>query len=102
VKKEAKYVKFYSGDKVYTDTLDLEQVAGLDDVMVAVLMDGQPIPQKLGGPVRLVVPKMYAYKSVKWLQAIELIDKEHIGYWELRGYDMDAWVTAGKTGGIFS
>jgi DMSO/TMAO reductase YedYZ molybdopterin-dependent catalytic subunit len=65
-------------------------------------MDGQPIPQKLGGPVRLVVPKMYAYKSVKWLQAIELIDKEHIGYWELRGYDKDAWVTAGKTGGIFS
>jgi sulfoxide reductase catalytic subunit YedY len=102
VKKEAKYVKFYSGDKVYTDTLDLEQVAVLDDVMVAVLMDGQPIPQKLGGPVRLVVPKMYAYKSVKWLQAIELIDKEHIGYWELRGYDIDAWVTAGKPGGTFS
>jgi sulfoxide reductase catalytic subunit YedY len=87
---------------VYTDTLGLEQVAGLDDVMVAVLMDGQPIPQKLGGPVRLVVPKMYAYKSVKWLQAIELINKEHIGYWELRGYDNDAWVTVGKTGGIFS
>jgi DMSO/TMAO reductase YedYZ molybdopterin-dependent catalytic subunit len=102
VKKEAKYVKFYSGDKVYTDTLDLKQVADLNDIMVAVLMDGQPIPQKLGGPVRLVVPKMYAYKSVKWLQAIELIDKEHIGYWELRGYDIDAWIKAGKAGSTFS
>jgi sulfoxide reductase catalytic subunit YedY len=90
VKPEAKFVKFYSGDKVYTDALSLEQ-AGMEDVMVAVLMDGKPIPQKLGGPVRLVVPQMYAYKSVKWLQAIELIDKEHIGYWEVRGYANDAW-----------
>ncbi|MCZ8517759.1 molybdopterin-dependent oxidoreductase [Paenibacillus filicis] len=91
VKPQAKYVKFYSGDGVYTDALSLEQ-ARMDDVMVAVLMDGKPIPQKLGGPVRLIVPKMYAYKSVKWLQGIELIDKEHIGYWEVRGYDNDAWV----------
>lgn len=95
VREEAKYVKFYSGDKEYTDCLSLKQ-AGMDDVMVAVLMDGKPIPQKLGGPVRLVVPQMYAYKSVKWLQAIELIDKEHIGYWELRGYDNDAWVPGSR------
>jgi sulfoxide reductase catalytic subunit YedY len=91
VQSTAKYVKFYSGDKVYTDALSLEQAA-MEDVMVAVLMDGKPIPQKLGGPVRLIVPKMYAYKSVKWLQGIELINKEHIGYWEVRGYDNDAWV----------
>lgn len=88
---KAKYVKFYSGDGVYTDSLTLEQ-ARMEDIMVAVLLDGKPIPQKLGGPVRLVVPKMYAYKSVKWLQAIELIEDEHIGYWEARGYDTDAWV----------
>ncbi|WP_088835140.1 molybdopterin-dependent oxidoreductase [Paenibacillus tyrfis] len=95
VRNEAKFVKFYSGDRVYTDCLSLEQ-ARMDDVMVAVLMDGKPIPQQLGGPVRLVVPQMYAYKSVKWLQGIELIDKEHIGYWELRGYDNDAWVPKGR------
>lgn len=92
VKSNGRFVKLYSGDKVYTDCLSLEQ-ARMDDVLVAVLMDGKPIPQKLGGPVRLVVPKMYAYKSVKWLQAIELIDKEHMGYWEVRGYDNDAWVS---------
>ncbi|HZG56043.1 molybdopterin-dependent oxidoreductase [Paenibacillus sp.] len=87
----AKYVKFYSGDGVYTDALSLEQ-AGMEDVMVAALIDGKPLPEDLGGPVRLIVPKMYAYKSVKWLQGIELIDREHIGYWQERGYEIDAWV----------
>lgn len=91
VKSNAKYVKFYSGDGVYTDTLTVQQ-ARMQDAIVAVLMDGKPIPQKLGGPIRLIVPKMYAYKSVKWLQAIELIEDEHIGYWEERGYNVDAWV----------
>lgn len=90
-KANAKFVKFYSGDGVYTDTLSLEQ-ANMDDVMVAVLHDGKPIHRDYGGPVRLIVPKMYAYKSVKWLDRIELIDKDHIGYWEVRGYDTDAWV----------
>ncbi|WNR45513.1 molybdopterin-dependent oxidoreductase [Paenibacillus roseipurpureus] len=96
VQASAKYVKFYSGDKVYTDALSLEQAGG-DDIMVAVLMDGKPIPQQLGGPVRLIVPQMYAYKSVKWLQGIELIEKEHLGYWEVRGYDNDAWVGSSNT-----
>ncbi|MBD2872399.1 molybdopterin-dependent oxidoreductase [Paenibacillus arenilitoris] len=91
VKPNAKTVKFYSGDGVYTDTLTLEQ-ADMDDVMVAVMHDGKPIPSDLGGPVRLVVPKMYAYKSVKWLNRIELIEGEHVGYWEERGYSNDAWV----------
>ncbi|QJD85326.1 molybdopterin-dependent oxidoreductase [Cohnella herbarum] len=91
VKAEAKYVKFYSGDGVYTDALTLEQ-ADMDDVLVALLHDGKPIHRDYGGPVRLIVPKMYAYKSVKWLDGIELIAQEHIGYWEKRGYDNDAWV----------
>ncbi|PYI56232.1 molybdopterin-dependent oxidoreductase [Paenibacillus flagellatus] len=91
----ATHVKFYSGDGVYTDSLTLEQ-ASLDDVMVAVLMDGKPIVRDLGGPVRLLVPKMYAYKSVKWLQGIELIDSEHIGYWGRNGYDQHAWVPGMK------
>jgi sulfoxide reductase catalytic subunit YedY len=94
VKSTAKVVKFYSGDGVYTDTLTLEQ-ARLDDVMVVCLLDGKPIPKKLGGPVRLIVPQMYAYKSVKWLQGIELQEEEEDGYWIVRGYDKDAWVSKG-------
>lgn len=95
VRPAATHVKFYSGDGVYTDSLTMEQ-ANLDDVLVAVLMDGKPIVRDLGGPVRLLVPKMYAYKSVKWLQAIELIDSEHIGYWGRNGYDQHAWVPGMK------
>ncbi|AFQ44248.1 molybdopterin-dependent oxidoreductase [Desulfosporosinus meridiei] len=91
VKAEARVVKLYSGDGVYTDSLTLQQ-ADMDDIIVAVLHDGQPIPKDLGGPVRLIVPQMYAYKSVKWLNRIELIEEDHIGYWGQRGYEQDAWV----------
>ncbi|WP_042195400.1 molybdopterin-dependent oxidoreductase [Paenibacillus camerounensis] len=91
VKQEAVMVKLYSGDGVYTDSLTLPQ-ARMEDVMVAVMHDGKPIPNQLGGPVRLVTPQMYAYKSVKWLNRIELIDQDHTGYWEERGYDKDAWL----------
>lgn len=91
VKPEAGWVRFYSGDGVYTDALSLEQ-ARMKDVLVAVLHDGKPLPRDYGGPVRLIVPRMYAYKSVKWLNRIELIRNEHIGYWEERGYDNNAWI----------
>ncbi len=91
VKPQAKTIKFYSGDGVYTDSITLEQ-AQLKDIMVALLHDGNIIPADLGGPVRLVIPKMYAYKSVKWLNRIELIAEDHTGYWEQRGYDKDAWL----------
>lgn len=91
IKPEAKYLKFYSADGVYTDTLTIDQ-AMLDDVMIAMLIDGELISKENGGPVRLIVPKMYAYKSVKWLNRIELIESEHVGFWEQRGYSKDAWV----------
>jgi DMSO/TMAO reductase YedYZ molybdopterin-dependent catalytic subunit len=91
VKGKAKSAIFYSGDGVYTSGITLEQLAQ-DDAMIAVMHDGKPIPSDLGGPVRLIMPGMYAYKSVKWLNRIELIEGEHIGYWEQRGYANEAWV----------
>nr|WP_255639682.1 molybdopterin-dependent oxidoreductase [Aquibacillus saliphilus] len=91
IDQNASYVKFYSGDGVYTDTLTLSE-AMMDDVMVAVLIDGELITQQNGGPVRLIAPRLYAYKSVKWLTRIEVIEEEHIGYWEKRGYPQNAWV----------
>lgn len=91
VQSKATSAIFYSGDGVYTSGITLEQLAK-DDAMVAVMHDGKPIPSDLGGPARLIMPKMYAYKSVKWLNRIELIEGEHIGYWEQRGYANEAWV----------
>ena len=91
VRPEARYVKFYSADGQYADALSLEQ-ANLPDVMIVLLMDGRPIPRVLGGPARLIVPKMYAYKAVKWVNRIELIDQPYLGYWEYHGFETDAWV----------
>ena len=83
---------FHSFDGVYTESLTLEQ-ARRPDVMVAYEMqDKQPIPSVHGGPVRLYVAPMYGYKSLKWLESIEVVPDVVPGYWEERGYDIDAWI----------
>lgn len=85
-------VRFVSFDGAYTETLTLEQ-ARRDDVMVAYELEGEPISTAHGGPVRLYVAPMYGYKSCKWLEAVEVTPPNpKPGYWELRGYDIDAWV----------
>jgi DMSO/TMAO reductase YedYZ molybdopterin-dependent catalytic subunit len=67
------------------------------DILVASSMYGAPISREHGGPVRLLVAPMYAYKSIKWLDGIEATPVVEPGYWEIRGYDIDAWV--GKSNG---
>lgn len=87
-------VNFHSFDGTYTESLSLEQ-ARRRDVLVAHHLEDKPIGREHGGPVRMYVAPMYGYKSLKWLDRIELVD--HIGedgggYWETRGYDLDGWV----------
>jgi len=84
-------LEFESFDGAYTETLTLEQ-ARRDDVIVAYELDGKPISAAHGGPVRLYVAPMYGYKSIKWLDEIEVVDHVEPGYWEVRGYDVDAWI----------
>jgi DMSO/TMAO reductase YedYZ molybdopterin-dependent catalytic subunit len=85
-------LRFVSAEQPYDDSLTLEQ-AYLPDVMLAFDMDGSPLSRPHGGPARLVMPRMYGYKSVKWVNRIEVIDNEsYLGYWEQRGYDRDAWL----------
>ncbi len=92
VQQGAGAVRFVSFDGAYTETLTLEQ-ARRDDVMVAYELEGEPISTAHGGPVRLYVAPMYGYKSCKWLEAVEVTPPNpKPGYWELRGYDIDAWV----------
>ncbi len=91
VNDEAKAVRFTSFDGVYTESLTLRQ-AMRDDVLVAYQLEGKDISAAHGGPVRLYVAPMYGYKSIKWMDSIELVAKVEPGYWELRGYDVDAWV----------
>ena len=84
-------LRLTSFDGAYTESLTMEQ-ARLKDVMVAYQLDRKPISSDHGGPVRLYVAPMYGYKSVKWLDGIEVVDKVIPGYWEERGYSIDAWV----------
>ena len=86
-------LRFHSFDGAYTESLTMEQSLR-DDVLVASTMFGEPITREHGGPVRLYVAPMYGYKSLKWMSEIEVVDDVIPGYWEVRGYDIDAWVGA--------
>ncbi|WP_435858316.1 molybdopterin-dependent oxidoreductase [Streptomyces sparsogenes] len=89
-------VRFTCFDGAYSESLTLEQ-ARRDDVLVALRMRDEPLGHSHGGPVRLYVAPMYFYKSAKWLSGIEVTREVRPGYWENRGYDVDAWV--GKSNG---
>jgi len=56
--------------------------------------EGQPLPLDHGGPVRLVVPHLYFWKSAKWIRKIEFATHDHPGFWEVRGYHnhADPWL----------
>ncbi len=69
----------------YTTNLPLADVLG-DDALVAYEFDGAPIEPVHGGPVRLVVPHLYFWKSAKWLRRIDLLDHDELGFWERNGY----------------
>jgi DMSO/TMAO reductase YedYZ molybdopterin-dependent catalytic subunit len=95
VRPGATHVRFWSFDGVYTETLTMEQ-ARRDDVLVAHRMLGKDVTREHGGPVRLYVAPMYGYKSLKWLERIEVVTSLDLqsdpGYWENLGYEVDAWV----------
>jgi DMSO/TMAO reductase YedYZ molybdopterin-dependent catalytic subunit len=89
--RHAEGVRFVSAEKPYTDYLTMSQ-ASLPDVLLAYEMDGKPLSRAHGAPVRLVMPEMYGYKSVKWVESIEVVPRAADGYWEALGYDRDAWL----------
>jgi DMSO/TMAO reductase YedYZ molybdopterin-dependent catalytic subunit len=91
VRPDARAVTFRSFDGAYTESLTLAQ-AKRPDVIVALRMLDGPVTHDHGGPVRLYVAPMYGYKSIKWLSEVEVVDKVSPGYWERRGYDVDAWI----------
>jgi DMSO/TMAO reductase YedYZ molybdopterin-dependent catalytic subunit len=88
---EAGALQFVSAEQPYVDYLTMQQ-ALLHDVMLAYEMDGKPLPREHGAPLRLIIPEMYGYKNVKWLEGINLVPQAGDGYWEVLGYDRDAWV----------
>ena len=69
----------------YSTNLPIEE-AIKEDVLLVVAVDGKPLAAEHGGPVRVVVPQLYAWKGAKWLKRIEVMTHDQRGYWEIRGY----------------
>ncbi|MFE7443093.1 molybdopterin-dependent oxidoreductase [Streptomyces chartreusis] len=91
VREGAGAVRFTCFDGAYSESLTLDQ-ARRADVLVALRMQDKDIGHAHGGPARLYVAPMYFYKSAKWLSGITVTKDVKPGYWEERGYDVDAWV----------
>jgi DMSO/TMAO reductase YedYZ molybdopterin-dependent catalytic subunit len=92
IKPEARH-SVVGGAVRWTTNLPLEELLA-DDVLVAYEYEGQPLSDEHGGPVRLVVPRLYFWKSAKWLQSIEFTADERLGFWESNGYHRlgDPWL----------
>jgi DMSO/TMAO reductase YedYZ molybdopterin-dependent catalytic subunit len=90
-KPEARFVVQHSYDG-YTTNVPLAYFAGAD-VLLAHEWEGRPITREHGGPVRLILPKLYLWKSAKWLNRLEFVAEDRAGFWEQRGYHMrgDPW-----------
>ena len=90
-KPEARFVMVhcYGGYTTNLPLADLEQ----DGVLFAHTHGGKPLPPEHGGPLRLVVPHLYFWKSAKWVRGLVFIDKERPGFWEMYGYHIrgDPW-----------
>ncbi|MFQ6084923.1 MAG: molybdopterin-dependent oxidoreductase [Candidatus Bathyarchaeia archaeon] len=86
--KGARYVTAVA-EADYATSLPLEDL--LDgDVLLAYRLDDEPLKPEHGGPLRLVVPKKYAYKSAKWVRKLKFTERLELGYWEKRGYSNSA------------
>lgn len=98
VQVEAKFVVLYGYDQPdglndWTTNLPLHEFAA-DDALLADTHDGSPIDQDHGGPVRAMIPRLFAWKSAKWLKKIEFVAADQPGYWEQLGYHElgDPWI----------
>ncbi|UCD92540.1 MAG: sulfite oxidase-like oxidoreductase [Methanobacteriota archaeon] len=76
----------------YTTSLPLEDMMD-DEVLLAFGFEGEALQPEHGGPLRLVIPKKYAYKSAKWVRKVVFTEEKELGFWEKRGYSdsADPW-----------
>ncbi len=66
-------------------------------VLLCLAVDGEPLEREYGGPLRMMIPPLYGYKSAKWLARVELTDAMAGGYWEDRGYSRSGIIEPGHT-----
>jgi DMSO/TMAO reductase YedYZ molybdopterin-dependent catalytic subunit len=89
---DAAFVLAHGYDEGFTTNVPLADFLA-EDALVALTHDGEPLTLDHGGPARLIVPQLYAWKSAKWLESIELLQRDQAGFWESCGYHMhgDPW-----------
>ena len=80
----ARFIVFHSYDD-YTTNLPLAEFDA-EDVLLAHSWEGRPLSREHGGPVRAIVPRLYFWKSAKWIRRIEFVAADRSGFWETRGY----------------
>lgn len=85
-KPSAKYVLVHA-EQGFTANVPLADL-DRDEVLFATHHDGEPLSADHGYPLRLIVPHLYAWKSVKWVRGIEFLDHDQAGFWEQNGYHM--------------
>jgi DMSO/TMAO reductase YedYZ molybdopterin-dependent catalytic subunit len=85
---EATHVMCHAADG-YSTNLPLEE-ALKPGVLLAHTLQGRPLPTEHGGPIRMVVPELWAWKGAKWIDRLELLTQDRRGYWEIRGYSNTA------------
>ncbi len=97
IKPQAKFVVATGYDWGWTTNLPLADFL-TDDALFVDLHDGEPLTPDHGGPVRLVVPQLYAWKSAKWVRRVDLVPHDQPGYWERAGYHNhgDPWVQSSQ------
>lgn len=88
LKPEAAFATFQSASGLYSDSLSIKESLE-PDVMLAYIMNDKPLPEEQGKPLRLVMPRMFGYKNVKWVNRITLTKSQETGYWERFGYRID-------------
>ena len=88
---QARHIVFHAHDG-YTANLPLKAFDE-DGVLLAAKWEGAPLAPEHGGPVRVVVPKLYFWKSAKWVKRLEFVAEDRKGFWEVRGYhnEADPW-----------
>jgi DMSO/TMAO reductase YedYZ molybdopterin-dependent catalytic subunit len=100
VSTQARFVSVSAYDYGWTTNLPLEYFLAADSLF-AWSHDGRPIPPEHGGPVRLIVPQLYAWKSAKWVKGIEFLSEDRAGFWEEGGYHMRGNPWNGRDGERF-
>ncbi|MCS7023948.1 MAG: sulfite oxidase-like oxidoreductase [Bryobacteraceae bacterium] len=92
LKPNCRFVLVYGYDYGWTTNLPIGDFLA-EDALVAIRHDGEPLSLAHGGPARLIVPQLYAWKSAKWIAGVEFLEKDRAGFWERNGYHMhgDPW-----------